>query len=56
MSNFYVELCESELRQVEGGSFIGALAAGVLITAWAQIVTDWDNFKNGLAGRREVTK
>jgi hypothetical protein len=56
MSNYYVDLSESELRQIEGGSFIGALAAGVLITAWAQIVSDWDNFKNGLAGRREVTR
>jgi hypothetical protein len=56
MSNYYVDLSESELRQIEGGSFIGALAAGVLITAWAQIVSDWDNFKNGLAGRREVKR
>lgn len=56
MSNYYVELSESELRQIDGGSFLGALAAGVAITAWAQIVSDWDNFKNGLAGRRELTR
>jgi bacteriocin-like protein len=53
MSNNYVELSESELRQIEGGSFIGTLAAGLIITTFAAIVGDWDNFKNGLAGRPE---
>jgi len=53
MSNNYVELSGSELRQIEGGSFIGILAAGLIITAVTQIVGDWDNFKNGLAGRPE---
>jgi bacteriocin-like protein len=52
MSNYYVELSESELRQIEGGSILGGLA----IAAFAQIVGDWDNFKNGLAGRPEVKK
>ena len=56
MSNYYVELTESELRQIEGGSIIGPLIAGLIITAVAQIVSDWDNFKNGLAGRPEVKK
>jgi bacteriocin-like protein len=56
MSNYYVELSESELRQIEGGSFWVALGIGVAITAWSQIVSDWDNFKNGLAGRRETTR
>jgi hypothetical protein len=56
MSNNYVELSQSELRQVEGGSIIGPLIAGLIITAVAQIVGDWDNFKNGLAGRPEVVK
>jgi bacteriocin-like protein len=56
MSNYYVELSESELRQIEGGSFIGTLVAGLIITSFAQIVGDWDNFKNGFAGRPEVAK
>jgi bacteriocin-like protein len=53
MSNYYVQLSESELQQIEGGSILGGLAIGLLITAFAQIVGDWDNFKNGLAGRPE---
>lgn len=53
MSNNYVELSESELRQIEGGSIIGPLFAGLIITAVAKILDDWDNFKNGVAGRPE---
>lgn len=53
MSNYYVELNESELRQIEGGSIFAALAVGLAIAAFSQIIGDWDNFKNGLAGRRE---
>jgi lactobin A/cerein 7B family class IIb bacteriocin len=56
MSNYYVELNESELRQIEGGSILGGLAIGLAIAAFAQIIGDWDNFKNGLAGRPEVKK
>jgi hypothetical protein len=56
MSNYYVELSESELRQIEGGSILGGLAIGLIITAFAQIVGDWDNFKNGIAGRPEEKK
>ncbi len=56
MGNNYVELNESELKQIEGGSILGGLAIGLAITVFAQIVGDWDNFKNGLAGRPEVKK
>ncbi len=56
MSNYYVELSESELGQIEGGSFWVALGVGILITSWSQIVGDWDNFKNGIAGRRETAR
>lgn len=56
MSNNYVQLSETELRQTEGGSILGGLAIGVAITIFAQIIGDWDNFKNGIAGRPEVKK
>jgi hypothetical protein len=56
MSNYYVQLSESELRQTEGGSFWVALGVGIIITSWAKITDDWDNFKNGIAGRREVAR
>jgi hypothetical protein len=53
MGNYYVELSQSELRQIEGGSILGPIIAGLIIAAGSQIVKDWDNFKNGLAGRPE---
>ena len=53
MSNNYVELSTSELRQIEGGSIMGPLLAGLIIACAAKIIDDWDNFKNGLAGRPE---
>ena len=56
MSNYYVELSESELKQIEGGSIIGGLAIGLAIAAFVQIIGDWDNFKNGFAGRLEEKK
>jgi lactobin A/cerein 7B family class IIb bacteriocin len=56
MSNYYVELSESELRQIDGGSILGGLALGLAIAAFAQIIGDWDNFKNGFAGRLEEKK
>jgi bacteriocin-like protein len=56
MSNNYVQLSESELKQIEGGSILGGLALGLAIAAFAQIIGDWDNFKNGFAGRPEVKK
>ncbi|MEO5980638.1 MAG: hypothetical protein ABIS36_11360 [Chryseolinea sp.] len=47
-------LSEDELRDTSGGvngwaTFFGGLAA----TALGEIVKDWDNFKNGIAGRPE---
>jgi len=56
MSNNYVELSKSELRQIDGGSIMGPLLAGLIITCAAKIIDDWDNFKNGLAGRPEQKK
>ena len=56
MSNNYIELNKSELGQIEGGSILGGLAIGLAIAAFAQIIGDWDNFKNGFAGRPEVKK
>jgi hypothetical protein len=56
MRNNYVELSESELRQIEGGSIVGGFLAGLALATFVQIIGDWDNFKNGLAGLPEVKK
>jgi len=51
----YVELQSSELMRVEGG-FWQTLAAGLIIAVAVEIMNDWDNFKNGIAGRPEEKK
>jgi hypothetical protein len=45
------ELPLREQKQINGG-FWGAL----LIAAIVVVINDWDNFKNGIAGKPEVTK
>lgn len=44
------ELSRNELQKVHGGH---PLIYGLAIAAFAGIIADWDNFKNGLAGRKE---
>lgn len=51
-NNFSVkELLLVEQKEINGG-FLGILIAGAIIV----ILNDWDNFKNGLAGKPEVKK
>ena len=41
---------ETELQEINGGNpFLVAIA----VVCVAQIILDWDNFKNGLAGNPE---
>lgn len=46
-------LRKNELIQVKGGN---AFFIGIGIAAFVEIISDWDNFKNGLAGRKENSK
>ncbi len=43
------ELTYEELCTTRGG-IIPAIIAGLVIAAGAEIIRDWDNFKNGLMG------
>jgi hypothetical protein len=54
MDNNYLEISESELTTINGGGIIPSLVAGLIIAGIVQIISDWDNFKNGIAGRRET--
>jgi len=54
MDNNYLEISESELTTINGGGIIPSLVAGLIIAGIVQIISDWDNFKNGIAGRREI--
>jgi hypothetical protein len=54
MENELVELSVPELSDITGGSIIPSLLAGLIIAGAVQIISDWDNFKNGIAGRRET--
>jgi len=49
------ELTFPEKAKINGG-FLGIddLIIGVLVAATAAIISDWDNFKNGIAGKPEV--
>jgi bacteriocin-like protein len=54
MENRLVELSEHELAEINGGGIVPSLLAGLIIAGVVQIISDWDNFKNGIAGRREI--
>jgi hypothetical protein len=56
MNTDSVELNRSELMKINGRALWPAVLAGAIIAAVAEIIGDWDNFKNGLAGRPEVKK
>jgi len=56
MENKLIEISKSELAMINGGGFWPALGAGLIIAGVVQIISDWDNFKNGVAGRREIKK
>jgi spore coat polysaccharide biosynthesis protein SpsF (cytidylyltransferase family) len=46
-------LKKNELVRVNGGN---PFLIGIGIAAFVEILSDWDNFKNGLAGRKESTR
>jgi len=42
----------TEQRDVNGGFIWGAL----IVAAFVAVINDWDNFKDGIAGKPEVAK
>lgn len=46
-----VELNHNNEKNINGGSILGAIAAGLVIAAGAEIIGDWDNFERGLTGQ-----
>jgi hypothetical protein len=46
-------LDEDHLRSINGGGFWVIVAAGITIAAAAEIISDWDNFRNGLQDKPE---
>lgn len=46
------EIPVTEQQKLNGG-FLPALLVGIGIAAFAEIISDWDNFKNGLTGKPE---
>jgi hypothetical protein len=45
------EICRADQQELNGGFW--PLVSGLILVAAAQIVKDWDNFKNGLKGTPE---
>ena len=52
LSEEFLPLRRDEMYEIHGG-FLPILA-GLIIAGGAAIIGDWDNFKNGLMGRKEV--
>ena len=48
----FLPLNREEMHETHGG-ILGAILAGLAIAAGTAIIGDWDNFKAGLAGRKE---
>ena len=42
-----------ELIQVNGGN---AFFIAIGVAAFVEIIADWDNFKNGLTGKKEIPR
>lgn len=45
------EIPKNTQKKLNGGSW--AILAGFLIAVTVEVMSDWDNFKNGLMGRPE---
>lgn len=46
------ELTINEMKETHGGlGFLATVAAGIIIGAAIEIMSDWENFENGLSGR-----
>ncbi|MDQ2179751.1 hypothetical protein [Marinifilum sp. D714] len=49
------EMETSEIKNLNGGgSFWGPVGAGLIIATFVAVISDWDNFKKGLAGEPEI--
>jgi hypothetical protein len=49
------ELTIDEQKEINGGVFgIDDLIIGIAVGAALEIISDWDNFKRGLAGQPEI--
>ncbi len=45
------EISQSEQKEINGG--IWSLVATIIAAAVTEVISDWDNFKNGLKGLPE---
>lgn len=46
-----IDLNSFEEKNINGGGFFIAVAAGLTIAAGTEIITDWDNFERGFTGQ-----
>jgi hypothetical protein len=51
--SYYRELDQKELTGIYGG-FFWYIAGGIIIAITREVISDWDNFKAGLAGQPEI--
>ena len=53
LSEKFLPMKQEEMYETQGGAILLIILAGLTIAAGAEIIGDWDNFKNGLRGRSE---
>jgi hypothetical protein len=51
----FSEISSNEQQEINGGilPFLAGLISGIILASGTEIISDWDNFKNGLMGRPE---
>ena len=49
----FTPLSRNEECSTRGGAILGLILVAAAAAAVTEIITDWDNFKNGLMGRPE---
>lgn len=50
------ELAPEEQLEINGGSFGLEVLGGLLLAIAKEVLSDWENFKRGLAGQPEILK
>jgi len=51
---YFHELDKDELSGIAGG-VIWFIIGGLIVAVAKEVISDWDNFKAGLAGQPEIT-
>ena len=51
---YFTPVDQAECTTIRGGSLLALVGTALLTAAIYEIISDWDNFKAGLAGKPEI--